>query len=345
MTGTGLSATAQFRLLPLSRKYPITDAYDGTCEPTKFAGSISAIKPSPARDKTGRSSGHMCRHVPELLNTADSRGRPTVPTPSMRRVVFVAVLSSERTLAPVPHESPGSPARWVLPSGSARAAEPCWDAATRVLRDVVGPMPTRGDAVEGCHWAQVPVPAHCDLPDVDTLLTGYLGVPGRADHIEAFRTSMTNRLDPAPHDRRKRLTLREAQKIRRKVERARKRGHRAQPGSRRQGPDTLPGPGLLPARPHRGRRHSSSGLGKEPDYRRDRASLVDHRRDIKGGAPKGPVYPTGAATPTNTGIQRGAANKPATHKSKPTEKTMHWRRRSSATSEAWRWSAASSTAR
>ncbi len=155
--------------------------------------------------------------MPEILNATKSRGRPTVPTPRMRRVVFVAVLSSERTLALVPDESPGCPARWVLPSGSTRAAEPYRDAAMRVLRDVVGAMPTRGGAVEGCRWAQVPVPvgrsrreahvfiyrlmvsvdlpnspprrgpvlwagpdqwpelcAHCDLPDVDALLTGYL---------------------------------------------------------------------------------------------------------------------------------------------------------------------------
>ncbi|MEV7301987.1 MULTISPECIES: NUDIX domain-containing protein [Streptomyces] len=135
----------------------------------------------------------------------------------MRRVVFVAVLSSERTLALVPDESPGRPARWVLPSGSARATEPYRDAAMRLLHNVVGTMPTRGGTIEGCHWAQVPVPvgrnrreahvfifrlvvaggppkrlpgrrpvrwagpdqwpelcAHCDLPDVDALLTGYL---------------------------------------------------------------------------------------------------------------------------------------------------------------------------
>lgn len=132
-------------------------------------------------------------------------------------MVFVAVLSSERTLALVPDESPGRPVRWVLPSGSAWAAEPYRDAAMRVLRDVVGAMPTHGGAGEGRHWAQVPVPvgqsrreahvfiyrlmaagsppkslprrgpvqwagpdqwpelcAHCDLPDVDALLTGYL---------------------------------------------------------------------------------------------------------------------------------------------------------------------------
>ncbi|WP_393097041.1 helix-hairpin-helix domain-containing protein [Streptomyces sp. LN325] len=53
------------------------------------------------------------------------------------------------------------------------------------------------------------------------------------------------------------------------VERARKRGHRAQPGSRRPGPDSRPGHGLLLARrlrslarSHRGRRHSGSGLGQ-----------------------------------------------------------------------------------
>lgn len=155
--------------------------------------------------------------MPEFLNATKSWGRPTVPAPRMRRVVFVAVLSSERTLALVPDESPGCPARWVLPSGSARVAEPYRDAAMRVLRDLVGAMPTRGGTVEGCRWAQVPVPvgqsrreahvfifrlmvadgppkrlpargpvrwagpnqwpelcAHCDLPGLDMLLTGYL---------------------------------------------------------------------------------------------------------------------------------------------------------------------------
>lgn len=73
-------------------------------------------------------------------------------------MVFVAVLSPPGQLALVADEIPGVRPQWVLPSGSARAAEPYREAAARVLRDVVGAMPVRGSAVEGCRWARVPVP-------------------------------------------------------------------------------------------------------------------------------------------------------------------------------------------
>ncbi|MFD0111844.1 NUDIX domain-containing protein [Streptomyces sp. NPDC058320] len=76
----------------------------------------------------------------------------------MRRVVFVALLSSDGRLALVADDLPGAVPRWVLPSGSVRAAEPYREAAVRVLRDAVGAMPVHGGAVEGCRWAQVPVP-------------------------------------------------------------------------------------------------------------------------------------------------------------------------------------------
>ncbi|MGW3434911.1 NUDIX domain-containing protein [Streptomyces melanosporofaciens] len=76
----------------------------------------------------------------------------------MRRVVFVALLSSDGRLALVADDLPGAVPRWVLPSGSVRAAEPYREAAVRVLRDTVGAMPVREGAVEGCRWAQVPVP-------------------------------------------------------------------------------------------------------------------------------------------------------------------------------------------
>lgn len=95
--------------------------------------------------------------MPEFLNTAKSCGHPTVPPPRMRRVVFVAVLSSDGRLALVADDLPGAGPRWVLPSGSVRATEPYREAAVRVLRDVVDAMPVRGGAVEGCRWAQVPV--------------------------------------------------------------------------------------------------------------------------------------------------------------------------------------------
>jgi len=73
-------------------------------------------------------------------------------------VVFVALLSSDGRLALVADDLPGAPPRWVLPSGSVRATEPYREAAVRVLRDAVGAMPVRGGAVEGCCWAQVPIP-------------------------------------------------------------------------------------------------------------------------------------------------------------------------------------------
>jgi ADP-ribose pyrophosphatase YjhB (NUDIX family) len=76
----------------------------------------------------------------------------------MRRVVFVALLSRDGRLALVADDLPGAPPRWVLPSGSVRATETYREAAVRVLRDAVGAMPVRGGAVEGCRWAQVPVP-------------------------------------------------------------------------------------------------------------------------------------------------------------------------------------------
>ncbi|MEU4027635.1 NUDIX hydrolase [Streptomyces anulatus] len=77
----------------------------------------------------------------------------------MWRVAFVAVLSLKGHLALVADELPGGHSQWVLPSGSVRAGEPYREAAARMLRDVVGALPVRGGAVEGCRWAQVPVPA------------------------------------------------------------------------------------------------------------------------------------------------------------------------------------------
>lgn len=96
--------------------------------------------------------------MPVFLDAVGGSGRPAVPAPRMRRVAFVAVLSLKGQLALVADELPGGHPQWVLPSGSVRAAEPYREAAARVLRDVVGALPVREGAVEGCRWAQVPVP-------------------------------------------------------------------------------------------------------------------------------------------------------------------------------------------
>lgn len=81
-----------------------------------------------------------------------------MPPPRMRRVVFVALLGSDGRLALVADNLPGAVPRWVLPSGSVRATESYREAAARILRDAVGAMQVREGAVEGCRWAQVPVP-------------------------------------------------------------------------------------------------------------------------------------------------------------------------------------------
>jgi ADP-ribose pyrophosphatase YjhB (NUDIX family) len=88
--------------------------------------------------------------VPVFLDAAESSGRPAVPPPRMRRMVFVALLSSDGRLALVADDLPGAGPRWVLPSGSVRAAELYREAAVRVLRDAVGTMQVREGAVEGC---------------------------------------------------------------------------------------------------------------------------------------------------------------------------------------------------
>ncbi|MGW4346968.1 NUDIX domain-containing protein [Streptomyces sp. NPDC004690] len=94
----------------------------------------------------------------------------------MRRVVFVALLSSDGRLALVADDLPGAVPRWVLPSGSVRAAESYREAAARILRDVVGAMQVRAGAVEGCRWAQVPVP---------------VGRSRREAHVFIFRLAAT----------------------------------------------------------------------------------------------------------------------------------------------------------
>ncbi|WP_406490693.1 NUDIX hydrolase [Streptomyces phaeochromogenes] len=100
----------------------------------------------------------------------------------MRRVVFVAVLSSDGRLALAANDLSGALPRWVLPSGSVRATETYREAAVRVLRDAVAAMPTRGGTVEGCRWAQVPAP---------------VGRSRREAHVFIFRLAAAD--DPPEH--------------------------------------------------------------------------------------------------------------------------------------------------
>ena len=120
--------------------------------------------------------------MPVFLDAAESSGRPAVPPPRMRLVVFVAVLSSDGRLALVADDLHGALPRWVLRSGSVRATEAYREAAVRVLRDVVGAMPVRGGAVEGCRWARVPVP---------------VGRSRREAHVFIFRLAAAG--DPPEH--------------------------------------------------------------------------------------------------------------------------------------------------
>ncbi|WP_326727664.1 hypothetical protein [Streptomyces phaeochromogenes] len=208
-----------------------------------------------------------------------------------------------------------------------------------ILSQYMGKSANIDDAWETLFFALSPgAKALLDVPDID------LDIPEGAtceeiDHIahkqyamskRVYRswTSMTKRLDPAPHDRRKRLTLGEAKKIRRKwnalasADTVRNLEAIAQ--------DLILAPVM--ASYQRGdfaRWHGHVAVddtpvpvwGKEPDYLRDRASLeITAGMYVKGGASKRPMHPGGEEAPTNTGTRRGAANRPATHKTKPTEK-------------------------
>jgi hypothetical protein len=208
-----------------------------------------------------------------------------------------------------------------------------------ILSQYMGKSANIDDAWETLFFALSPgAKALLDVPDID------LDIPEGAsgeeiDHIahkqyamskRVYRsgTSMTKRLDPAPHDRRKRLTLGEAKKIRRQW------NARANRDTVRNleaiAQDLILAPVM--ASYQRGdfaRWHGHVAVddtpvpvwGKEPDYRRDRASLeITAGMYVKGGAPKRPLDPGGAAAPTNTGTRRGAANKPATRSIKPTQK-------------------------
>ncbi|MGW1802069.1 hypothetical protein ACWCQN_40745 [Streptomyces sp. NPDC001984] len=210
-----------------------------------------------------------------------------------------------------------------------------------ILSQYMGKSANLDDAWETLFFALSPgAKALLDVPDVD------LDIPEDAtnekiDHIahrqyamskRVYRSwdSMTKRLDPAPHDRRKRLTLGEAKKIRRKwnapenADTVRNLEAIAQ--------DLILAPVMASYR--RGDFARWQGhiavddtpvpvWGKGPDYDRDRASLeITAGMYAKGGAQKRPVEPgNGVSTPTNTGTRRGAANKPMSHKGKaPQEK-------------------------
>jgi len=121
--------------------------------------------------------------VPVFLDAAESSGRPAVPSPRMRRVVFVALLSRDGRLALVADDLPGAPPRWVLPSGSVRTTEPYREAAVRVLRDAVGAMPVRGGTVEGCRWAQVPVPVGRSRREAHVFIFRLAAAGAPPDHL------------------------------------------------------------------------------------------------------------------------------------------------------------------
>ncbi|MGW2460226.1 hypothetical protein ACWC2M_14570 [Streptomyces sp. NPDC001761] len=134
--------------------------------------------------------------------------------------------------------------------------------------------------------------------------------------LEVCRPS--RRLDPAPHDRRKRLPLSEAKKIRRKWN-----ARDNQDTVRNLEPiaqDLILAPMMASNR--RGDFARWPGhiaiddtpvpvWGKEPDYHQDRASLeITAGMYVKGGTQKKPRPSGKAAASTNTGTRRGTTNKP-----------------------------------
>ncbi|MFF8616100.1 hypothetical protein [Streptomyces sp. NPDC015350] len=205
-----------------------------------------------------------------------------------------------------------------------------------ILSQYLGKSANLDDAWETLFFALRPgAKALLDIPDID------LNIPKDAtaqeiDDIahqqyaaskQVYRswTSMTKRLDPAPHDRRKRLTLGEAKKIRRKWNSAAKADtvHTLEAIAQ----DLVLAPVMASYR--RGDFARWQGhiavddtpvpvWGKAPDYRRDLASLeITAGTYKKGRKQKSPVLPNGAAeAPTNTGTRRGTANKRAPRKTK-----------------------------
>ncbi|WP_327243294.1 hypothetical protein [Streptomyces sp. NBC_01320] len=135
---------------------------------------------------------------------------------------------------------------------------------------------------------------------------------------------MTRRLDPAPHDRRKRLSLSEAKKIRRKWN-----THANQDTVRNLeaiAQDLVLAPVMASYR--RGDFARWPGhiavddtpvpvWGKEPDYHQDRASLeITAGMYVKGGTQKKSGPSSKAAASTNSGTRRGTTNKPPPRKTK-----------------------------
>ncbi|MFJ9209758.1 hypothetical protein [Streptomyces sp. NPDC102264] len=208
-----------------------------------------------------------------------------------------------------------------------------------ILSRYTGKSANIDDAWETLFFALSPgAKALLDVPDID------LNIPEGATDEEiddiahkqyamskrVYRSwmSMTKRLDPAPHDRRKRLTLHEAKKIRRQW------NARANRDTVRNleaiAQDLILAPVMTSyQRGDFARWHGHIAVddtpvpvwGKEPDYRKDRASLeITAGMYVKGGTPKRPTRPAGAGAPTNTGTRRGTANNPAT-RSEPTRKT------------------------
>ncbi|MDH6696833.1 hypothetical protein [Streptomyces sp. MAA16] len=98
-------------------------------------------------------------------------------------MAFVAVLSSEGALALVAEELPGDSPRWILPSVSARVAEPYREAAMRALRDLIGVTPVRGGDVEGCRWAQVPVPVGRSRREAHVFIFRLVGAGGPSKRL------------------------------------------------------------------------------------------------------------------------------------------------------------------
>ncbi|MFZ4155001.1 hypothetical protein [Streptomyces pseudogriseolus] len=204
-----------------------------------------------------------------------------------------------------------------------------------ILSQYMGKSANINDAWETLFFALSPgSKALLDVPDVDLHIREGATreeIDRVAHHQYAtskrvYRSwsSMTRRLDPAPHDRRKRLSLREAKKIRRKW-------------NARDNQDTVRNLEVIAqdlilapvmASYRRGDFARWPGhiavddtpvpvWGKEPDYHQDRASLeITAGMYVKGGTQKKSGPSGKAAASTNTGTPRGTANKPVPRKSK-----------------------------
>ncbi|MFE4059799.1 hypothetical protein ACFXP3_26500 [Streptomyces sp. NPDC059096] len=197
-----------------------------------------------------------------------------------------------------------------------------------ILSQYMGKSANINDAWETLFFALSPgSKALLDVPDVDLHIredTTREEIDPVAHHQYAtskrvYRSwaSMTRRLDPAPHDRRKRLSLSEAKKIRRKW------NARANQDTVRNleaiAQDLVLAPVMASCR--RGDFARWPGhiavddtpvpvWGKEPDYHQDRASLeITAGMYVKGGTQKKSGPSGKAAASMNTGTRRGTANK------------------------------------